>query len=298
MTRPFALALWLLALCGAAGGLLAACSQEPAHPPPSPALWRIEGPGGQAGYLFGTAHALPDGMKWRTARLDKAFAASDTLAVEIASLDSPAEMRAVFARLAATPGQPPLAERVSPDKRELMAQAMARKGLRDADYAGMETWAVALALSQLSDRGDSANGVDRALIGAAGDKRIVELEGLERQLALFDTLPAARQSRLLEEVAADLADAKAEMEDDPRMLGWLAGDTAALEKETREGLLADPGLRDVLLVKRNLAWAERIDALIRSGAGVFVAVGAAHLVGPDGLVALLERRGYEVKRIQ
>lgn len=295
MTRPSTLALLcLLALYG----LLAACSREPAQPPPSPALWRIEGPGGQAGYLFGTAHALPDGTEWRTPLLDGALAACDTLAVEIAALNSPAKMREVFARLAATPGQPPLMERVSPDKRELMARAIARKDLRDADYAEMETWAVALALSQLSDRGDSGNGVDRALLKLAKGKRIVELEGVERQLALFDTLPPAQQSRLLEEVAADLADAEAETQGDRRMLGWLAGDTATLEKETREGLLADPGLREVLLVKRNLDWAERIAALLRSGAQPFVAVGAAHLVGPEGLAALLERRGYAVKRVQ
>ena len=53
-----------------------------------------------------------------------------------------------------------------------------------------------------------------------------------------------------------------------------------------------------LLVKRNQAWAERIEPLLAEGRRPLVAVGTAHLLGPDGVAALLEARGYTVRRIQ
>jgi len=208
-------------------------------------------------------------------------------------------LSAVFTRLATTPGQQPVELRVPADKRALIERVMKRNGLKDADYAAMETWGVALAWSQLSDDGESGNGVDRALLKQAGaGRRIVELEGVERQLSLFDRLPQARQSDLLVKVAADLDKGDDAPTLDTRVDGWLKGNIAQLETETRTGMLANPELRRVLLVDRNRDWAARIATLLETGARPLVAVGAAHMVGPDGLVALLERRGYRVKRIQ
>ena len=292
--RRLLAAILLLGLCAIAG----ACHRAPPGPPPSPALWEVTGPNGQHGYLFGTIHALPDGTAWRTPLFDKAFAQANLLAVEIANLNSPAQLHDVFGRLATTPGEKPVAERVAPSQRALILRVMKRNGLHDADYSAMETWGVALAWSQLSNDGDSGNGVDRALLKQAGERRVIELEGAEKQLGLFDHLPPAEQSDLLVEVARDL-DRGAEAEGSGKRLdGWLTGNVAQLEQETRTGLLADPELRRVLLVDRNRDWAARIETLLASGRIPFVAVGAAHLVGPDGLVALLSRRGYAIKRIQ
>ena len=72
---------------------------------------------------------------------------------------------------------------------------------------------------------------------------------------------------------------------------------ACIEASTREGFLADPALRAALLTGRNNRWAEAIIPLLEQSPRPLVAVGTAHLVGPDGLVALLEARGYRVRRI-
>jgi len=289
--------LWAALLCAAALAL-AGCDDAPDQPEPSPALWQIAGAEGQRAYLFGTVHALPDGVRWRTPQIDHAFDAADMLVVEISLLDAEDSMRAAFQRLSATSGQPPLAMRVSPEDRALVSRVMAEHGLKDADFANMETWAAALVLSQLAEGVDSANGVDRALLKAAGNMRVIELEGAERQLGLFDALPEQEQDDLLEGVARELDEAGHENELDPRLEAWLTGDLAALEEAARGGLLADPELREALLVGRNRDWAERIDALLSDGATPFIAVGAAHLLGPDGLVALLNSRGYSVERVR
>lgn len=275
---------------------LAACARAPEQPPPSPALWEVTGPHGEHGYLFGTIHALPDGIRWHTEKLDAAFAASDTLAVEAAGLDRQSEMNAIFERLAKTPGLPPLGSRVPPDKRALVERALAAQHLSDKDFADVETWAAALTLSSALDAGDSANGVDRALLKAANGKRVVEFEGVEPQLRLFDTLPERAQAALLVAVAQEAesgAGEQGKLRDD-----WLTGNVAALASESDKDLLADPDLRRVLLTGRNAAWAQRLDGLLKQRGTVFVAVGAAHLIGPEGLAALLAARGYTVTRAE
>ena len=275
---------------------LAACARAPEQPPPSPALWEVTGAHGEHGYLFGTIHALPEGIRWHTAKLDAAFAASITLAVEVKGLDRQGEMNAIFERLAKTPGLPPLGSRVPPDKRALIERALAAQHLSDKDFADVETWAAALTLSSALDAGDSANGVDRALLKAANGKRVVEFEGVEPQLRLFDTLPERAQAALLVAVAQEAesgAGEQGKLRDD-----WLTGNVAALASESDKDLLADPDLRRVLLTGRNAAWAQRLDGLLKQRGTVFVAVGAAHLIGPEGLAALLAARGYTVTRAE
>jgi len=141
-------------------------------------------------------------------------------------------------------------------------------------------------------RNDTGSGVDRALIAEAA--RVEGLESFEEQYAVFDRLPPARQARLLTALAAE-ADSHAE---DQRVIAWLTGDIAALEREASVGILADPELREALQLSRNRAWAGRVAALLDGGERPFVAVGAAHMWGEEGLPALLAARGYTVRRVQ
>ena len=79
---------------------------------------------------------------------------------------------------------------------------------------------------------------------------------------------------------------------------WLRGDVAALEALDHDGLLADPELRDALLIQRNADWVRQLSAMLKQGEKPLVAVGALHLVGKDGLVARLQAQGFKVTRLQ
>lgn len=279
--------------------LLAGCG-EPAievdDSAPSPALWEVTGEDGtKEAYLFGTIHALPDGVEWRTERLEHALSASEYLVVEIGELANSGDLASIFTELASTPGQPALTERVAPSERARLETLLARTGFDASDFASMETWAAALTLAQANSPGDPSNGVDRALLGQF-DARLV-LEGARAQLSIFDALPEKEQRDLLASVIDDGGIDPAEAY--RRLVEiWLSGDMDALAKENSEGMLADPELRAALLTGRNAAWIRTLKQWIDRHGTLFVAVGAAHNAGEDGLPALLAAEGFTVRRIQ
>ena len=290
---PFRIFWFLLAALA-----LSACSADPRsdETPPSPALWEVTSPEGRQGWLFGTAHVLPRCATWRTELFDQALAGSGEILVEIDLRMDNAERAAILGRMSQSPGLPAIGERVAPGMAAALDQMIARHGLSPRDFARTETWAVALVLSNAATPVDFVPGVDRYILGEAEDRPVVEMEGLEMQLGIFDRLPEARQAELLQAIVSEAANG----EDQRRAIVemWRTGNVEALAASTEARLEASPELRQALLVDRNHAWLEPIEAAISRGKRPFVAVGAAHMTGTDGVVALLQDRGYRILRVQ
>jgi uncharacterized protein YbaP (TraB family) len=116
------------------------------------------------------------------------------------------------------------------------------------------------------------------------------------QLSLFDRLPEKAQQELLDSVIEDAGGLDGD--DADLAEAWRTGNMKAIERATHRGLLAYPDLRAALYSRRNLAWSDRIARLMASGSHPFVAVGAAHMAGSEGLPALLAAKGFKVTRIQ
>lgn len=272
---------------------LAACgAPERDWPAPSPALWEVTDEGGAHGWLFGTIHALPDGVEWRTAALDEALGTAETLVVEVAELGDRAIAAEAFEAFSTSPGLPPLLQRVPAADRPALAQALDRAGLDESDLAATESWAAALMIANGVRESEAGNGVDRALL--AEGLPIMALENHAVQFRMFDRLAGADQAVLLVEAARGVGNGTEERLAE----AWLTGDLAVLKQEMERGILADPELRRALLTQRNEAWAENVADLLANGRRHFVAVGAAHMLGDEGLPALLAARGYTVRRIQ
>jgi uncharacterized protein YbaP (TraB family) len=266
--------------------LLAGCSDTPGNaaadsPPPNPLLFEIAAADGTVeGWLFGTIHALPPGTIWETPELANAATEADLLVVEVAALGDREALARTFATLGTSPGLPPLAERLPAELADPVADLVARAGLSAARQVQTESWAAAITLAQLGAPGDPANGADKALIARFAGRPVRELEGAAGQLSLFDRLPEAQQRVMLASVVREAERAGS----DPERLqrAWLAGDAATIEAATREGFLADPALREALLTARNRRWAATLVPMLKAAPRPLVAVGAAHLVGPEG----------------
>ena len=278
---------------------LAACGQEERAdaPSPRPALWQVTAPDGRpAGWLFGTIHTLPDGAKWRTPAIERAIVDADLLVVEARDLEDTGKLAATFTRLSHTPDMPALSERIPPALQPRLGALLAKGGYREADFKAVETWAAAITLSQVTDEPGGENGVDRALLKDFRARPIEDLEGVEAQFRIFDSLPEADQRDLL---GALLEEDTMTSEESKRLVKWwLAGDMEAIAREGDEGMLADPELKQALLIDRNHAWVEKLLAIYAAGKRPLVAVGAAHLAPPGGLPELLEAKGYKVARVR
>ena len=277
---------------------LAGCFDPPEDggPAPDPLLYEITDSDGEVeGWMLGTIHALPDGVKWRTENIDLVVGKADYLIVEVAGLEERRSMAATFQSLANSPDQPPIEQRVYPEWRPALSDLIDRSGYSEDDFDDTETWAAALMLAQVDAPGDPANGVDRAIIRDFAGREVREFEGALAQLRIFDRLEEADQRDLLEGVLEETG----KLRDDPARLrnAWLSGDEKALEEATYSGIMADIELRDALLVQRNLGWAAVLDEELEGGPRPLVAIGTAHLVGPDSVTAMLEERGYSVKRL-
>ncbi|MBI1401613.1 MAG: TraB/GumN family protein [Porphyrobacter sp.] len=280
---------------------LAGCSDAPGEtssdPSVHPLLYRITAADGTVeGWMLGTIHALPPGTAWRTPAIARAEAKADLLVVEIAALGDRAALARTFSELGTTTGLPPIDARVPSALRPQLAALLERGGMKPQDFTSTESWAAALMLAQIDTEGDPANGVDRALIRDFPPARVRELEGMRAQLAIFDGLPEREQRDLLAAVVREAATDRGREGELAR--AWLSGDEAKLAEAATTGIMADPELREALLVARNRRWETAIAALLAQPERPLIAVGTAHLLGPEGLVARLEARGFRVTRLR
>lgn len=137
-------------------------------------------------------------------------------------------------------------------------------------------------------------------IAHAHKLKLVHLETLEDQLAALDCTSPADYAVVLRQRLTDPAELRAETE---RALafyragdlpGWLA-DIDAMHGLNAQAQTAERHARGCLIEQRNARWIEELEPLLRAG-GCFVAVGAIHLTGADGLLAGLARRGFVVSQ--
>jgi uncharacterized protein len=128
--------------------------------------------------------------------------------------------------------------------------------------------------------------------------KLVHLETLEDQLAALDCMPAADYAVVLQQRLADPQELRAETERSLAFYragdlpGWLA-DIDAMHGLDAQAQGAERRAQRCLLEQRNARWIEELEPLLRAG-GCFVAVGAIHLTGKDGLLVGLARRGFAV----
>lgn len=290
--------------------LLTACNNTPDHvtlntvKTGTPALWKVSGTQpGQVGvaYMFGTIHILPDDVQWRTPALEAAIADSDQLVIEVLGLEDTQNAAKIFSRLAISPGQEKLDDRINPSLHDDLDRIIDASNISERALNRMETWAAALSLASAQTRGlglNSSGGVEKKLTAQfeKAGKPIEALETIELQLGYFDKLPEEQQRQMLTSVVEESDDARKAFE--LLFNAWMTGDLEHIVTLSDTGILTDPKTREYLLVARNLNWAEQLDKRLQRPGTSLVAVGAAHLAGPDAVQAMLAKRGYKIEKIQ
>jgi uncharacterized protein YbaP (TraB family) len=260
-----------------------------------PAMWHAK-LGDSTVYLFGTVHLLPNDTDWRFTALNDALSKSQALYIELTD-DDQASMTSLVMRYGMDT-EHPLSTLLSDSDNTALGKAAELAGLPGGTTVlqPMKPWlaALTLAVAPLMKAGlDPAAGVDKQLqaqMTRAG-KPVHALETAEQQIRFLADLPEPLQIAFLRDTLRDVEKDKAELLS--LIDAWKRGDVAAIAKlENDELKTKEPALYQKLLVRRNQDWAARIKDMLRQpGTTVFVAVGAAHLAGPDSVQAQLAKIG-------
>lgn len=264
-----------------------------------PALWVVKDADTTI-YLFGTMHLLPKDADWRSPALNRALADSQTLYVELTD-DSPANIAGLVLRLGMDAAHP-LTRQISESEAQRLRMLANKAGVP----GGMQTlnimrpWLAALTLSlaPLKNAGmDPEQGVDEQLKAQmiAEHKPVIGLESAEKQIHLLADMPRALELGLLRSSMRDADQGTIKL--GQMIAAWIAGDPDTIDRVgIAEMRTQEPRLYQVMLVQRNQAWATRIAALLLQPGTIFIAVGAAHLAGPDSVQVQLRKMGVEVVR--
>ncbi len=184
---------------------------------------------------------------------------------------------------------------VAPDLYKQVVERGAKAGIPVQALQRMKPWMAAATLTMPSLKAAGFNtehGVDKYFFDkakAAGMERRA-LETVAYQFDRLDQMPPAVQEAMLRSVIADIDTQLSSVKTIAE--AWSHGDTATLEKLLLGSMRETPELYDRLLTQRNRNWVAPVEACVTEKKSCFVVVGAAHLVGRDSLVALLQAKGH------
>jgi uncharacterized protein len=260
-------------------------------------VWKITGPTGATLYLGGSIHALRSDDYPLPAAYNRAFDASSRLAFEV---DRKALMESSkgLSKAGEYPRGDSLKNHVDPRTYAYLRRLFGLLKIPEEKIARFRPWYLALVLQAPNLRGLSEElGVEEFLTkrARANSKPITGLETAREHMEIFSGLSDRQSEAML--LLMFLPAEKGSSEGARLTNAWRRGDA---ETETRiflDGFRDFPSLGARLLAVRNRKWIPKIESYLGSRQTYFVVIGAAHMGGADGVLALLRARGYKVEQL-
>jgi uncharacterized protein YbaP (TraB family) len=272
-----------------------------AHAAPAKTFaWKATRNGGVV-YLIGSIHVMTPDFYPLNPALEAAFKDTDLLVEEVdmaEMLDPTSQMRILSRGM--LPGDQSLDKLLSPATLALVRKATGDLGAAGGPLMRFKPWMLAVALQglELQKAGfDPELGLDKHFYDQAQEasKAVQGLETADYQISVFDGMTMEQQDRMLSQTLKDL---QTELASVGKLAdAWKSGDVLTVERIVQGELKAEPLMYQRLLVDRNKNWMPKIEALFGRRGRALVVVGAAHLVGPDGIVSMLRAKGYTVEQL-
>jgi uncharacterized protein len=263
-------------------------------------LWQLQSDKGNI-YILGSIHLLKRENYPLNPTIEKAFDSTKKLVLEIdlKSADSATVQRLTLEKGLHRNGKT-LQQNISAETYTLAAKRAQELGIDIRALSPLKPWVVALTMIslQLQKLGfDPNSGVDRYLAGRAtkAGKPMVGLETAAFQIGLMDQLSASDQESMLRQSLREMDLLEKGL--DQIVRSWVAGDVLALEELLLKAMREYPAVHQKIIVDRNRRWLPEIERMIERGESALVVVGAAHLVGKEGVIELLKARGYTLEQM-
>ena len=275
-------------------------------------LWKIDGNGAAApSYLLGTIHMTDERVAKLSEPVREVLQKVKTVALEIANVGDKQAMQAELGKrpdLMVLKGGS-LWDYMKPEMQEVIARQLEQVGIPQAVARRLQPWlpAMTLAVSLCETQRNQAGHVvlDQALeaYAKAQGAQVVGLESAIEQFAIMSSMPLESQAIFLIDAARmrdrvnDLNETMIQAYLD-RKVTWFIPLSKAIAKEeqTDAQKTAEADFMSALIDKRNANMAERAEAMLKTG-NALIAVGALHLPGDKGLVALFRKQGFTVTAV-
>jgi len=261
-------------------------------------VWKAEKDGKYI-YLGGTVHVLSKDDYPLPEEYEQAYQKSEAVffEVDIKKMKDPETAEALMPLLMAEEGET-LDRVLKPETMKALEAFTKERGLPMAVINGFNPSGVYLVLMsmELMAMGMTDSGVDEFYDTKAREdkKTLGQMETIEEQMAFFSTIGEGNPDQLIMYTLRDLADMPKMMKD--MKDAWRSGDRAKYRELLLEPFVKDyPKAYEALLVERNNNWMPKIEALFETPEIELVLVGALHMIGKDGLLQQLEKKGYTVE---
>lgn len=266
------------------------------------AVWQVQG-NGTVTYLGGTCHLLRQSDYPLPTAYTKAYSNSELLAFEthMDQLQEPEFQQSLMQQSFYTDGTT-LDKVLSAATYAQLNAACTKAGIPLAQLNNFKPFMVYLTLLglELQKMGVSNEaGVDmHYYYKAAADKKPMDgLESVDTQLQFLTTMSDGIEDRFITHGLKDLNRITQLIEE--LITTWRTGDESKLYHYFLKDMKNDfPKLYQKLITDRNADWMPKIIQYLRTPEKEFVLVGVAHLVGPEGIVAQLKRKGYKVTKVE
>ncbi len=260
-------------------------------------LWKVQS-GPRVMYLAGSVHALNADVYPLSPAFEQAFAASDTLVEEIdLNQNGLLALAPMLLSKAMYQDGRTFDKAVSKETHDLVLKQL--KGIPAEIIRPMKPWMVMLTLTAMQVQAaglDPSLGLDQHFFDRAtkAKKTVIGLETAESQIDRFDRMPESLQEQMLRSTLDELGMQNKEIA--TMVAAWRRGDAATIESDMVRALQKYPAAYQSLIVERNNNWMPQLEKCMARTTPCMVVVGAAHLVGPDGLLTLLQRKGYRIEQ--
>lgn len=266
-------------------------------------FWKIEKPGVATSYLLGTMHVTDPRVLKMPPGADKALADAGTIVIESNEiLDDKKAMAGLLAKpeLTMLPDGKTIEKLMKPEDLAVLDEGLKKRGVPLATVSRMQPWMlmslVSLPACELARKGNTAF-LDKsiALNAVAEGKPVKGLETLAEQLTAMASIPTEMHLKSLVETIKlgpkmdDVFETMTQL-----YLTGEIGFTMPFLKQVAPDGSDNAGyaeFEELIVTKRNHLMAERAAPILSEG-NVFMAVGALHLPGEDGLVELLRKQGF------
>lgn len=285
-------------------------AQAAATPNADAILWKVEKDGKPTSYLFGTVHLTDKRVTTLSPAVKAALDKVNTVALEVADISdqATASMLAKSAPLVMFTDGRRLDGLLSDTEYQTVKQIVTRSGM-PADLASLfKPWIVTMIMS-VSDcerakmqAGERVLDMQIAEKGKEHGAKVIGLETMDQQLEALASVPEEQQLKMLR-ASLKFADRTNDMMETlvklylDRKIAAALPFQIAMARTVGIGDDAFAGFQEKLLNERNERMSKKAEPLLENG-GVFIAVGALHLPGDDGLVALLRKQGYTVTAVE